>query len=517
MCRTYRDGSPTTPLFSEISESFCVTIQRWRRRTPANSPPQLRLTSSPMPPSVVASMPNDFVRADSHSLGRARSPARRGAPPRGASRTPGWVELGVCLLFLTPATLGAGEPRPEVPTPAPRKSVASLERDWPGWRGPSHNGVAPTNQDLPLEWSPTTNIIWKSPVPGRGHASPIVVGDYVYLPTAELDKMLQSVLCVRRDTGKRAWKVDVFEGGLVLDGNRRASHASSTMACDGERLYVNFLNRDAVFTTALTLDGKKVWQRKISDYVVHQGYGASPFVYRSLLLVIADNKGGGAVCALNRTNGEVVWRVERPKKPNYPSPIVLTVAGRDQMVLTGCDLVTGLDPLTGKKIWEIEGATTECVTTTVTDGTHIFTSGGYPDNHVSAVRADGSGKVTWRNGVRVYVPSMLQHGGYLYAVTDAGVAHCWKAATGEVAWKGRLGGTFNASLVLAGDRIYAVNEKGRTFVVKATPKEFKVLARNQLGNEVFATPAACGDRLYMRAASGTGEDRREMLYCIGVE
>jgi outer membrane protein assembly factor BamB len=177
--------------------------------------------------------------------------------------------------------------------------------------------------------------------------------------------------------------------------------------------------------------------------------------------------------------------------------------------------VSSFEPLTGKQLWEIKGSTTECVTSIVTDGQLVFTSGGYPRNHVSAIRADGSGKVVWENGQRVYVPSMLVHGGHLYAVQDGGTAVCWKCDTGEEVWKGRLGGTFSASPVLVGEHIFATNESGRTFIFKATPAGLDVIAKNQLGEEVMATPAICGGRLYFRVANHEGGSRQEMLYCVG--
>ena len=163
----------------------------------------------------------------------------------------------------------------------------------------------------------------------------------------------------------------------------------------------------------------------------------------------------------------------------------------------------------------MKGATTECVTSTVTDGTHVYTSGGYPRNHVAAIRADGSGKVAWDLTDRVYVPSFLFHAGHLFAVLDAGVAVCWDAATGEEKWKERLGGTFSASLVRAGDRIYGTNEDGKTFIFRADPKKFEKIGENTLGDQVFATPAICGNRIYMRVAHREGGKRQERLYCIG--
>jgi hypothetical protein len=409
-----------------------------------------------------------------------------------------------------------------LPTCAVASQVSSADaklavgpNDWPWWRGPTRDGVAAA-QTIPLEWSATKNVLWWTDVPGRGHGSPIVVGDRVFLATADEKAESQGVLCLDRATGRPLWHTEVHRGNFVKAGlNAKSTHASMTPACDGTQVYINFLNNNAIFATALDLAGKRVWQQKVTDYTLHQGFGSSPAVYGPLLLVTADNKGdGGLVAALSRATGESVWTRKRPKAPNYASPIVLTIGGKDQLILTGTDLVTSLNPLTGREFWEIKGATTECVTSTVTDGTHVFTSGGYPRNHVAAVKADGSG-VAWDNKTRVYVPSMLIRDGYLYAVMDEGNAVCWKADSGAEQWKGRLGGTFSASPVLVGENILAVNEAGKAFIFKASPKEFELVAENQLGNEAFATPTVCGGRIYLRVAAKDKGGRQEMLFCIG--
>lgn len=417
------------------------------------------------------------------------------------------------LLFVLALFLKSTGCTAEPPVTANVDPINVAETDWPWWRGPHRNGIAPANQYPPLRWSETENIVWKAPVPGRGHGSPTVVGEKIFLATADEQQEVQSVLCYDRQTGTQLWKTDVHRGGFQAK-NKKASLASATVACDGQRVFINFLNDGAVYTTALSVDGEQLWQTKISDYTLHQGYGSSPAVYDSLVLVSADNKAGGAIAALDRASGKIVWKSDRPKTPNYPSPIILHVAGRDQLLFTGCNLVTSFAPLTGEKNWEIKGATTECVTSTVTDGRLIFTSGGYPDNHMSAVLADGSGEVVWRNNVRVYVPSMLVRDGYLYAVTDAGVATCWKCETGKEVWQGRLGGTFSSSPVLVGERIYVTNEAGETFVFKASPADFALLAKNQLGEEVFATPTICGGRIYIRVAEQHEDQRQETLYCL---
>lgn len=415
------------------------------------------------------------------------------------------------LLIILGTAVGAMAAESDVP----RDQIGPFtSADWPWWRGPARNGVAASDQRPPVRWSATENVLWKAPVPGRGHGSPIVVGRHLFLATADEQRQTRSVLCFDRQMGDRLWQTIVHQGKATPPRNERGTQASSTVACDGRRLFINFLHDGAMYTSALSLEGERLWQTKIADYVVHQGYGSSPAVYGPLVIVSADNKSGGAVAGLDRRTGQVVWKIDRPQSPNYASPVILDVAGRTQLLMTGCDLVSSLAPLTGETLWEIDGATTECVTSTVADGDLIYTSGGYPRNHVSAVRADGSGEIVWENRSRVYVPSMLARDGYLYAVTDAGVAMCWKADSGEELWKGRLGGTFSSSPVLVGDRIYATSEAGETFIFQASPQKFERAATNKLGDECFATPAICDSRIYARVAHQEDGARREYLYCV---
>ena len=400
------------------------------------------------------------------------------------------------LLLLTPTFSHAGD-------------------DWPWWRGPNRNGVADPDQNPPLNFGPEQNVKWAVDLPGRSHGSATVVGDRVFIATAEEDKQIQSLICFDRASGKQHWKTEIHHGGFTQKSNKKASWASGTPACDGERVFINFVNEDAVTTTALDLDGKQVWQTKITGYVIHQGYGSSPAIWEHLVIVSADNKSGGAVCGLDRKTGDIVWKVERAQMPNYPSPIILEAAGKPQLFLTGTEKVSSFDPLTGKTNWEIEGATTECVTSTVTDGDRIFTSGGYPKNHVAAIEADGSGKVAWEIKDRVYVPSMLVKDGRLFATMDSGVAICWDSATGKELWKARLGGNFSSSPTLVGENIYAANEEGTLYVFKASPDSLEVLAENKLGDEIFATPVICGGEIFLRVADYDGEKRSEKLFCFG--
>jgi outer membrane protein assembly factor BamB len=431
------------------------------------------------------------------------------------------VRLGLLAAGLAVTVVGWGLPQGgETVAHAANVKLAPIqvgEQDWPWWRGPARNGIAPQGPPAPTSWSATENVVWKVEVPGKGHGSPTVVGDRVYLTAAEPDREVQSVLCFDRGTGKRIWQSTVHEGGFTTKGNQKSSLASSSVACDGERLYATFLNREAVFVSCLDLSGALLWQTRMTDFALHQGFAASPALYGDLVFATADSKGNGLFAALRRDTGEIAWKHERPKLPNYTSPIILEVAGRPQVLLTGCNLVSSYDPETGKKLWEIPGATEECVTSTVTDGTVVFSSGGYPRDHLAAIAGDGSGKVVWENKSRVYVPSMVIHDGYLYAVLDAGVAMCWKTSDGTEMWKQRLGGTFSSSLVLAGEALYATSEEGHTFVFRATPQGFESLGENQLGDSTFSTPVICGGRVYHRVAHEIDGRRQEFLYCLGTK
>lgn len=416
------------------------------------------------------------------------------------------LSLTIAGGLLSRAHLPAGETAPG--------ASAESSADWPCWRGPNRNGIAQPQPSLPVAWGAKENLRWQAEIPGRGHASPIVVGDQVLLPSADDQAEIQWVISYDRDTGRERWRTVAHQGKFDKRGNRKSSQASGSLASDGERVYANFVNDGAVQATALSLDGKILWQRKVAEFDTHQGFGASPGLWNGLVYFVADSKAGGAIVALEGATGKEVWRQGRPKKPNYTSPIVLTIDGRNQLALAGCDLVSSFEPMTGEKLWEINGSTTECVGTIVTDGERVFCSGGYPKNHTMAVEADGSGKVAWQNNTRLYVPSMLAYEGHVYCVTDAGVAICYKSDTGEEVWKGRTSGKFSGSPTLAGGNLFVTSESGVTTIIKATPEKFELLGENQLGSESFASPVICGGRIYLRAAETTGGGRQEMLYCI---
>lgn len=386
--------------------------------------------------------------------------------------------------------------------------------DWPWWRGPNNSGAV--TGPAPIEWSETKNVIWKTPVPGRGHASPTVVGKRIFLATADEERNVQSVLCYDRQTGKELWRQDLHQGGFEGRYHKKNTRASSTVACDGERVFASFHNNGHIWLTALDLDGKQLWQTKVGDFVSHWGYSASPALYQGTVIVSTDHKEGGQLVALDRMTGKPIWQTARPKAPTYASPIVLKVGGKDQLLIAGAEQVNSYDPATGKALWSSKGTSTECVSTIISEGDRIFASGGFPAKETVCLRGDGSGQALWRVPVGDFVPSQLVHQGHVYSVLDNGMAMCWKADTGQEMWKERLGSSgFSASPILAGDHIYVPSESGKTHVIRANPKKFEQVAENVLGKEAYASPVICGGRIYLRVVATIDGKRQEMLYCIG--
>jgi len=391
--------------------------------------------------------------------------------------------------------------------------------DWPWWRGSNRNGIA-QGPPVPTTWSETENVIWKTPLSGRGHSSPTVVADSIYLATADDDAQVQSVICLNRNDGHQRWKTDIHTGGFPgADGvHRENTNASCTLACDGERVFVAFLNGGHIWATALDLAGEQVWQQDIGSFTPDFGYAPSPLIYKSLVIFAADNKGGGYLAALHRGTGNFGWRKPRKANSSYSSPALYTLDGKDQLLISGCDLVASYDPNTGDELWSVKGTTeATCGTMVASPGENVvFASGGYPGSETLCVRADGSGEVLWRNRLKAYVPSMMLFENHLYLIDgERGIGSCLDAKTGTQTWQARFGRKVRSSPVLSGEHIYWPNADGTTHVFRASPTRFERVAENQLGDETYATPTICGGRLYLRVADSSSGTRQETLYCIG--
>jgi outer membrane protein assembly factor BamB len=392
-------------------------------------------------------------------------------------------------------------------------AVAVSPTEWPWWRGPQGNGVA--QGSAPTHWSGDQNVRWKTDIPGRGHSSPVVCGNAVYLATADDQAETQSILAIDRTNGDILWETIVHEGNFptarVL--HQKSTNANGTVACDGERVFAGFLNSQSIIATALDLDGAIVWQETLGNFNSKFGYAPSPLIYKSAVIFAADNRGGGHLSALNRKTGKTIWRKARPAIATYSSPIIARVGGRDQLLLSGCEQVVSFDPLTGSQNWSCPGTAEATCGTIVWNDSHVFASGGYPQNETICI--DANGNKVWSNRRRAYEPSMLLYDGALYCLNDDGIAFCWDAATGKEHWVERLDGgkSFSTSPVIAGGLIYAVNAGGTTIVFHASTSGYREVARNQLGNDTFASPAICNGTIYLRVGESRN-GRQEVLYCI---
>lgn len=390
--------------------------------------------------------------------------------------------------------------------------IAVGEGDWAWWRGAHLDAVSPSTS-TPTKWDDSQHVIWKADVPGRGHSSPIVCADKIFLATADEGKKTQSLLAYDRATGKPLWNMVLHSGGLE-HMHRKNSQASATPACDGRHVFMTFLNKRAIWLSAVDLEGHIAWQKEIGPFETIHGYAASPALYKGLVIVAADSNRGGFLAGVNRTSGEIVWRVQRADETSFSSPVVATISGRDQIVLSGGNSVIAYEPDTGDKLWFYSGGPSMTTSGTAAfDAEHVFVSGGHPDKQTLCIKADGSGDVTkthvrWQNKDNFYVPSLLVHDGLVYGISDKGVGHCYDASTGKEYWTHRFGGDFSASPVLAGKHIYAADENGKVHVFQ-TGKTFQRVAENNLNDGGFATPAICDDQIFLRT------DHR--LYCLGSE
>jgi len=367
---------------------------------------------------------------------------------------------------------------------------------------------------VPTEFSRDRNVLWKASIPGRGHADPTIVGDRIFLTTAEQQAETQSIICFDRHTGVQLWKQPLHQGGFERNMHAKATQASNTIACDGGRIFVCLLNSEKIHLTRLALDGGIEQQLVLGEFRSKFGFSASPVLYKSFVIVAADHSDGGFLAAVHRMSGEIVWRKARPAESTYASPVIANVAGKDQILLAGADRVVSYNPQSGEELWSCSGVTSSCVGTMVWNDQHVFASGGHPGSETICIDAS-TGTPVWRNKQKIYISSLLHHDGFLYANNDKGIAFCWDAETGEKKWQARLGGNHSASPVLIGQHIYTASESGVVTVYKPSSVAFEEVAKNDMGDEIMASPVAAYGNLFLRVTDDTGSGRQETLYCLG--
>ncbi|MFO0925080.1 MAG: PQQ-binding-like beta-propeller repeat protein [Pirellulales bacterium] len=389
------------------------------------------------------------------------------------------------------------------------------QSDWPFWRGPYRNGNT-VNQNVPIQFGDSKLLAWQTPIAGRGHGSPIVVGQQVILPTADEKNQVQSIVAIDRRSGKQLWSTELSREGFPKKNHPKNTEATPTVASDGESLYACFFHHKAIHLYKLSLDGKVSYQQNLGEFDPKQfeyGYAPSPCLYKNQVIVCAEYDGKSYLVSLQSRDGKELWRTARPSSISFSTPVVASVAGRDQLLLSGNQKVSSYDPMTGKELWAVDGTTFATCGTMIWEGNTVFASGGFPKAETIAVQADGSGKILWRNDQKCYEQSMIVHQGYVYALTDKGVLYCWQASDGKEMWKQRLQGPVSSSPVLVDNRIYWANESGTMYVFEANPQKYVSLSENKIGDESFASPAVCGNQFFVRTAVGQGAERQEYLKC----
>ena len=412
---------------------------------------------------------------------------------------------------------------------------------WPQWRGPSGQGVS-DEKNLPSEWSATKNIKWKTAIPGRGHSSPIVWGNRIFLTTAIEGEAVQGakavthmldgkeflhpdsiganrkhqfkIICLDRQSGKILWEQTAFEGTPYDDRHRKSSYAASTPVTDGKYVYAYF-GSEGLY--AYDMKGKQIWKADVGKFgTIGMGTGTSPILYEDLVIVQCDEENGVAsfIVGFDKKTGRQVWRTTRKIQVSWSTPLLVRTAKRTELITSGTEAVVAYDPKTGAELWRHKGVESNAIPSPVAAGEMVVVSAGFPAKVVMAITLGGSGdlgdKVAWQYAKgTAYVPSPILYGDYLYLTSDRGVLTCLDAKTGEVKYEGGrvpVPASFTASPIAFDGKILLTSEDGDTFVIKAGPKH-EVITTNSVGEPVYASLAVADGNIFIR-----GEKN---LYCIG--
>ncbi len=418
-------------------------------------------------------------------------------------------------------------------------AAADSEPDawWPQWRGPLGTGAAPA-ADPPTRWSESENLRWKIALPGRGHASPVIWGDRIYLTTAvaaedgavaaetEPGRRRRGiavggpvrfvVMALDRTTGETVWQRTAREQTPHEGTHQDGSWASASAVTDGARVFAHFGSRGLY---AYSAGGDKLWEKDLGDMATRNGFGegASPALFGETLVVNWDHEGDSFIVALDAGSGRELWRRERDEVTSWSTPLVVAAGGRPQVVVAATGRTRSYDLESGATLWESAGMTTNTIPSPVYDDGLVFVTSGFRGNSLQAIRVaaargdiSDSESIVWAHDRDTpYVPSPVLYDGILYVLKhNSGILTAFDAATGKIHYGPErlpgIGGAY-ASPVAAGDRIYVAGRDGTTLVLAAGP-EFKVIAENRLDDGFDASPALAGKDLLLRG--------RGHLYCL---
>lgn len=405
---------------------------------------------------------------------------------------------------------------------------------WPQFRGPHGNGISDA-RGLPLVFSETNHLRWKTPIPGKAWSSPVIWSNQLWVTTATVDGRELSALCLDRATGAVQRDLKLFEVEAPQYCHPFNSYASPTPVIEAGRIYITFGSPGTVCLDTAT--GQRLWERR--DFVCNhfRAAGSSPILHGDLLLLHFDGSDRQYVVALDKHTGKTVWQVDRSidhrdlgsdGKPQadgdlrkaFATPHVVTLSGLDVLISQGSKATYGYAVRDGRELWRVEERSSYSASTraVVGDGL-IFLPTGWARGQLLALEAGTNSAVleagtpaarAGTNGLRIVwdtarnvpkKPSLVLADGLLYAIDDnGGVASCLEAATGKEVWRERLGGNYSASPILAEGHLYFLSEEGKVTVL-AAGREFKPLATNQLGDGFMASPAVAGKSLFLRSRS----------------
>jgi outer membrane protein assembly factor BamB len=416
--------------------------------------------------------------------------------------------------------------------------AGGLWANWPHWRGPESNGSAPKARNLPVKWSDSQNILWRTKLPSWSAATPAVWQDWVFITSAEEgsprlrstapgDSMLKKIFLValNRNDGSIRWQRQIDSENRMF---RKQNSASPSPVTDGSHVWI--MTGNGVLT-CFSKGGDEIWKRSIqADYGkfgLNHGYASTPLLHGNRLYIqvlhgmLTDDP--SYIFAVDKGTGKTIWKVERPtdaqseSPDSYTTPQMVRVAGKLQLVISGADYVTGHDPDIGGELWRIGGLNpsknpfNRTVASSLIIGENVFSTStrGRP---FIAFRAGGNGDITgknelWTNNLGADVPTPTTDGKYIYVLGDSGIMNCIEALTGEVVYQGMRieNGTYSASPLLADGKIYCISEDGTSTVVKSGPK-FEILGVSKLDSLTLSSPVAVDNQIFIRTA--------DHLYCI---
>ena len=387
---------------------------------------------------------------------------------------------------------------------------------WPGWRGPHRNGVT-SDRGVPLEWTATAGVRWKIALPGSGISNPIIWNNRVICTCSDgAQQQDLHIVCLDRDHGKELWHTRLWGTAPTLYHESKSSMASPSPITDGEHVFAFFGTGDLF---CLDLEGQLIWQRSLAaEYGPFENRFAassSPLLFEDTVILQCDHYGASYLVAIDKLTGKNRWKTDRPEVwLSWSSPVCTPAASGDatELIVCGSEKIDGFEPRDGRKLWTFRGMARECIPTPlVVDGSIYATSG--PAGTTYALRTnersgDAEPEVAWSYARgNPYVPSAILTEGVYYLVDDHGIATALDAQTGKPLWRKRLEGDFTASPVAADGRVYFTNEAGVTIVIRAGAKMYEELARNAIGEPVYASAAIAGGHFFQRSATH--------LWCLG--